>query len=136
MLLIRTEFGKTIGGYTHYPWDAAGGEEGKSVNDAKRKAFIFSLDMLEKFVPQGDNYLIQNKNSYGPTFGGGADIYIGDKCNIEKNSRANFPYTYNREGGNKLGNNQTTWTMFSGATNGYKFKVVEYEVFRLEIAQQ
>ena len=89
--------------------------------------------MLEKFVSQNGNNLIYNKISYGPTFGVGNDIHIGDG---EKISYANFPYTYNREGGNKLGNNQTTWTMFSGATNGYNFKVVEYEVFRLEIVQQ
>ena len=25
LVLIRTEFGKTIGGYTHYPWESAGG---------------------------------------------------------------------------------------------------------------
>ena len=47
LMLVRTEFGKTIGGYTHYPWTS----NNTSVNDPGCKAFIFSLDMKEKFVP-------------------------------------------------------------------------------------
>ena len=51
LVLVRTEFGKTIGGFTHYPW--LPGKPGW-FRDAGRRAFIFSLDMLEKFVPVSD----------------------------------------------------------------------------------
>ena len=50
LVLVRTEFGKTIGGYTHYPWTSHSGEH---VRDSGHRAFLFSLDMREKFVPQG-----------------------------------------------------------------------------------
>ena len=35
LVLVQTEFGKTIGGYTHYPWKSSG----RSVNDPGRRAF-------------------------------------------------------------------------------------------------
>ena len=73
--------------------------------------------MREKFVPQGNNSLITRSSNYGPTFGGGNDIYISNECN-KNNSYANFPHTYNREFGNKLANTQESYRMFSGATSG------------------
>ena len=83
--------------------------------------------MREKFVPQGDEKLIYRYSGWGPTFGGD-DIDIKDDCNSNSNSRANFPHTYNRAGGNKLARNEDTYRMFSGS---YNFRVVEYEVFRV-----
>ena len=50
LVLVRTEFGKTIGGYNHYAWDSKSGW----LSYSGRRAFLFSLDMREKFVPQGD----------------------------------------------------------------------------------
>ena len=47
LTLIRTEFGKTIGGYSHYEWKSEGGW----LKDSGRRSCIFSLDMMEKFVP-------------------------------------------------------------------------------------
>ena len=40
LVLVRTEFGKTIGGYTYYPWNSSN----TSVNDSQLRSFIFSLD--------------------------------------------------------------------------------------------
>ena len=116
LVLVRTEFGKTIGGYTHYPWTSAGSWE--SVNDSGRRAFLFSLDMREKFVPQGNGELVYRNSCYGPIFGGGHDIVISDCCN-NSSSYADFPNTYNRAGGNKLANNEDTWRMFSGGDTKY-----------------
>ena len=56
LVLVRTEFGKTFGGYTHYPWTSPSSDT--YVSDPGCKAFIFSLDMKEKFVPQNSKYLI------------------------------------------------------------------------------
>ena len=76
---VRTEFGKTIGGYTHHPWKSV--NSGEWVNNSGRRAFLFSLDMREKFVPQGDDCLIYRHSDLGPVFGGGYDICISDGCN-------------------------------------------------------
>ena len=77
---MRTEYGKTIGGFTHYPW--LPGNPGFT-NDAKRRTFIFSVDMKKKFVPQCDNCLIENRDDCGPIFGGpdDSDIHIADDYN-------------------------------------------------------
>ena len=128
LVLVRTRFGKTIGGYTHYPWTSHG--SGEYVNDSGRRAFLFSLDMREKFVPQRDDQLILRHSSYGPTFGGGRDMCISDGCNSNSSSYANFPSTYNRAGENKLAKNKDTWRMFSGGDTS-SFRVIEYEVFRV-----
>ena len=53
-VLIRTNFGKTIGAYTHYEWKTEGG----FVNDSQRRAFLLQMDVMEKMVPLSDNYLI------------------------------------------------------------------------------
>ena len=129
LVLVRTNFGKTIGGYTHYPWTSASGEW---VDDSRRRAFIFSLDMEEKFVPQGDNCLIFRQGRYGPAFGGGGghDIGIADWCNNNEDSYARFPCTYDRPGRDKLERNRDTYRMFSGGDT-YNFRVDEYEVFQL-----
>jgi len=42
-------------------------------------------------VPVSDNNLIYSDTSYGPTFGGGYDIYISDNCSTSNSSYANFP---------------------------------------------
>ena len=126
LVLIRTEFGKTIGGYTHYPWES----ESEWLSDSGRRAFIFSLDMKEKFVPQGDEKLIGRYGSFGPTFGSSSDLYISDGCNFNDISRADFLKTYNRDGGKKLVSNQNNYRKFSGG-NTSRFKVLEYEVFQV-----
>ena len=51
MVLIQTEFGKIIGCYTHYPWISPVDPNGVNVGNPGGKAFIFSLDMKEKFHP-------------------------------------------------------------------------------------
>ena len=87
LVLVRTEFGKTIGGFTPYEWNTSG----NWVNDSGRKSFLFSLDEKEKYVPQSGDYLIGCNSSYGPTFGGGHDLCICDACNTSNSSYASFP---------------------------------------------
>ena len=100
--------------------------------DSGNRCFLFSLDMKEMFVPQDDNRLLLRHSGYGPVFGSGngCDLSIVDQCNNSKNSATNFPATYNRAGIDKIENSQASWTMLSGAKEGYRFKVVEYEVFQ------
>ena len=70
------------------------------------------------------------RSDYGPTFGGGHDIHISDKCDANNNSHANFPISYNFAS-KPYANSQASWTAFSGATDGKNFKVLEYEVFKV-----
>lgn len=128
VVLVRTEFGKTIGGYSHQSWDSKSGW----LTDEERRCFLFSLDLKEKYVPQSDKKLIHRHSNNGPLFGGGShDLYISDQCNNNRSSQAAFPSTYNRAGGDKLESNQANYSMFSGATDGYTFRVLQYEVFQV-----
>jgi hypothetical protein len=125
---VRTEFGRTLAGYTHYKWNAV--SKGY-VHDEGRRAFLLSLDQQEKYVPQGGQRLIYCHPGWGPAFGGGNDLFIADGCNANSYSYANFPHTYNREGSSKIENSQQSYTDFCGAPSGHNFRVLEYEVFRV-----
>ena len=142
VVIVRTDgqTNNTVAGYSHYRWNQA---NGNYVNDAGKKAFLLQLNRREKYVPQNENYLIFCSNGCGPTFGGGnslfggglfgggSDLYISDDCNSNNKSHSYFPETYNFEGSNKIVINQQSYTNFSGATDGYNFRVVDYEVFRV-----
>ena len=77
-------------------------------------------------------YAIYCDPTHGPAFGGGCDTSIYDKCNANNNySYAKFPFSYNFATKPYEIDSQATWTAFSGATKGNKFKVLEYEVFKV-----
>ena len=61
--------------------------------------------------------------SWGPTFGGGHDIYIADKANSNINSYALFGFSYDRPNGVK-----DHKTILAGS---YRFTPDEVEVFYL-----
>ena len=62
-------------------------------------------------------------------FGSGRDIQICDKANQNTTSYANFPTSYNN---GEHQNNQQSYKAFSGQTNGFQFKVLEWEVLQVE----
>jgi hypothetical protein len=125
---VRTEFGRTLAGYTHYKWNAV--SKGY-VHDEGRRAFLLSFDQKEKYVPQGRDKLIYCHPNYGPVFGGGFDLCIADNCYGSASSYSSFPTTYNREGSSKIEDSQQSYTDFCGAPSGFYFRVVKYEVFRV-----
>ena len=93
MVIARSEYGRTIAGYSHYKWNT---HNNGVVNDAGRRAFILQLDLYEKMVPNSDNNLINCYNTLGPIFGGGnPDFGMNDRCN-SNNSYGFFPTDYNR----------------------------------------
>jgi hypothetical protein len=130
--IVRTEFGKTIAGFTHYPWtsDKTNGKYGNFVDDAEKRTFLLSLDLKEKMVPVTANNLIYCSKTVGPTFGEG-DLEICHECNIIKKSSTNFPSRYNAEGPLKYSKGQNSLRALSGVTHGDKFFVLEYEVYRV-----
>ena len=84
---------------------------------------MLSFDLKEKLLPINQNDLIYCHVSYGPTFGN-FDLVLYDACHNNRNSYANFPIQYNKEGENKYVNNQGTHKLFCGATSDRNFRVV------------
>ena len=71
------------------------------MNDQKRRTFLLQLDLRQQLFPFRDKELVYCNSENGPTFGGGADLKIFDKCNIVYNSYSNPGFTYNVEGPEK-----------------------------------
>ena len=68
-------------------------------------------------------HAIYRTSGYGPTFGGGSDIYIADNANSNTNSYTNFGWSYSVPSGV-----QDKRTILAGT---YKFTPDEVEVFYL-----
>ena len=89
-------------------------------------AFLFSLKNSDnqhyKMPVTKPEYAIYCTTTYGPTFGGGHDLYISDNCHVNTGSHTNLGITY------KL---PTGYTGQAGSllAGTYNFKVDEYEVF-------
>lgn len=75
---------------------------------------------------------MENDAGWGPLFGGEKyrDFAISDQCNNNKSSGIYQFFTYNTED-KKFQNNQTAHRAILGSTEGYRFRVLEYEVFRV-----
>mmetsp|Transcript_7087 Transcript_7087/g.6342 ORF Transcript_7087/g.6342 Transcript_7087/m.6342 type:complete len:127 (+) Transcript_7087:1231-1611(+) len=69
-------------------------------------------------------YAIYGYSTYGPSFGGGHDLYISDNCNTNNGCYSNFNHTYDAK--DQSGNNQ------SALAGAYNFTVEEIEVFHVD----
>ena len=86
-------------------------------------SFLFSLKNKDNLAPfianikQGrEQNAIYCNSGYGPTFGGGHDLYISDNPQVNQSSYSNCCYTYNVKASNYL-------------AGQYNFKTTEIEVF-------
>jgi hypothetical protein len=59
LTLVRTEFGKTIGGFTNYAWDSSN----TYVTDLDSRIFLFSLDLKEKYIPVKHDQLMYRRST-------------------------------------------------------------------------
>jgi hypothetical protein len=82
VVVARLSTGKIVGGYTTTDWVTTG-------YSADSSAFLFELTGGHKYERCGaggcNNYERYSASSYGPTFGGGHDLYLHDTstyCNI------------------------------------------------------
>ena len=57
-------------------------------------SFLFSLTENDKFELTNKAQAVCHNSGSGPSFGGGADLYICDKSNTNNNSYANINTTY------------------------------------------
>ena len=88
LVIVKTEFLKIVGGFTHYAWKSANNE---NVCDGEKKSFIFSLNLMEKFSPVSGKNLLCLRKDWGPMFGYNGDLWIADQCHNNKNSLVQFP---------------------------------------------
>ena len=110
--------GRRFGGYSTQNWCRSG------IGDSTSRAqgsFIFNLTNKQKYElnDQLNTTAVYRYNSYGPTFGGGNDLYLADQCRSNSSSYCNKS-SYNTGNTNVLGGN--------GQTN---FQVSKYEVYQV-----
>ena len=111
--IVRTESGRRFGGYTSISWDKSKGNY-----DTNGINFLFSLDTRKLYKnTSGSNHTYHNE-SYGPTFGGGHDLYISSGCMSNQNS-------YSSKSSYEL----TSAYELNGGTQS--FKVLDYEVYKI-----
>jgi len=123
VVVIKSSNGNIFGGYAPLSW----GITSTYTNDPK--TFLFSLvnksGKPTKIDNQGTNSNSQyNAQGYGPTFGGGHDLYISDSSNLNSSSYSNLGYSFRFVGG-ACGSQQAK-TFLAGA---YNFQVDDIEVF-------
>jgi len=123
MTIIRV--GKYIfGGYTSLSWGSSCSYHYDSA------AFLFSLVNKPGWQPlkldQTGSNSIYSCSSYGPTFGGGHDIYIANNAVSSTGSYSNLGHTYSPPPDNIEGSSFTQ-SFLAGTT--YNFRPDEVEVF-------
>jgi hypothetical protein len=121
LIIIKTENGNIFGGYTEQSWSGHGAYK------ADQKSFIFSLiNKINKplKIKWSKNNGIFCNQIYGPTFGGGHDIYITDKSNTNSSNHSNLCHSYTHPDYTH-GSNEAQ-SLLAGS---YNFKVFEIEVY-------
>jgi len=106
---------KIFGGYIDDQDWSGGGNYKNSYN-----GFLFSVNQDEIYTSKNSN-TIYCSNGYGPTFGGGHNIYLCDNCDSTNSSYCNFSDSYYDVKGR-------TWEHITGQ---YNFKCREVEVFKV-----
>ena len=93
LTIIKTTKGFIFGGYTAVAWNSTGNYK------TDPTAFIFSLVNIRSTpllipVKVESVFSIYCNGSYGPTFGGGHDIYIANNSNTETTSYSSLGHSY------------------------------------------
>ncbi len=115
LVIVRSTTGHTFGGYASAPWNSAH----DYINAAG--CFLFLVENPHGDAPtcfecNKDGYAMFGRSDYGPSFGGGCDLYISSDGS---SSKTNFPYSYT----DTLGRGHET---FTGAQD---FTLEDYEVW-------
>ena len=121
IVLAESNFKKRFGGVAFIAWNS-GGAYTKDAN-----AFLFSLTHKLKFKENGANSnSIYGNNGYGPTFGGGHDLYFANSCGINFTSYSSLGTNYSKDGIGNI-NNQCV------LAGNYNFMVISLEVYQIEL---
>ena len=125
--LYKNEKGNIFGGYTSLSWAS----DNNGVYGSAADSFIFSLTNIyniepTKFSNSDTRHSVYHYYDYGPTFGGGHDIYVPPDYNNSTESYINFPNSYQ----DTLGKGRSIFTGDYNNNNS-NFKLKEIEVFKL-----
>ncbi|CAF4132368.1 unnamed protein product [Adineta steineri] len=120
MTLIQSTTNCLFGGYASKSWQSSSGFVDAS------ESFLYLLtnangNQPTKFPYNNDGKALYNMNSYGPIFGGGADLYISSQSNKYLCSYCNLGVSYSNS--LDLGINTFTGSQF--------FQTSEIEIFKL-----
>jgi hypothetical protein len=123
LTFIESSKRSLFGGYTPSAWDSTTRDK----YDTTLQSFLFTLKNphnipARKFSLISGRRAIYCASSDGPSFGGGTDIRVLDRCNAHNENYLNFGHSYQ----NNTGINGTT--IFNGE---YHFTVHEIEVFSI-----
>lgn len=121
--IIQSKNGYIFGGYNAQPWSQNGSYS------FDQRCFLFSIVNKKGKAVKFDNYgtdrnSCYNSSGYGPTFGGGHDLYICDNSNSVNSSYCNSSYSYRFPTMN-YGSSEAQ-AMLAGS---YNFQTTEIEVF-------
>lgn len=123
LTIIRTTQCFIFGGYTEAAWSQKGSYE------TDQNSFIFSLVNKDKkpmvLHCSESQYAISGNSSFGPTFGGGLDIYIADKSNLNLSNYSNLGFTYKHP--QYVYGSDEAKSFLAGS---YNFQTLEIEVFQ------
>jgi hypothetical protein len=130
VVVIKSTTGSIFGGYTPCNWG------GSSNYVFDQRTFLFTLESPSgkprKFSNTGsqhsNTYSIYANSGYGPTFGGGHDLYVVSQCDKHTSSYTNLGHSFEirDENGTDLYSSQTAKEHMAGS---YNFQVAEMEVF-------
>lgn len=128
LTIIKSENGNIFGGYSSSSWTSD--QNGRYFSAPN--SFLFSLGHKTKLDLQDKNstVAIYCKSIYGPTFGGGHDLKVGDGCG--NGSISNLGSTYLLPNSNIKFSSNEAQCYLAGSKN---FKVLEYEVYSLTLKE-
>ena len=119
-VLIKSAGNRRFGGFTTQTWESTSGNWKDDKN-----AFLFSLDKQRIYSYKNNGYAIYCYKDYGPTFGGGHTIYLGNNPIQQKQL-----YTYESYSGSSYNFNGDN-NALSESGNGNCIYAAEYEVFQV-----
>ena len=120
LVLIKSAGNRRFGGFTTQTWESNSG----NYKDDKN-AFLFSLDKQRIYSYKNDGNAINCNKNYGPNFGNGNDIYLGNNPIQQKQL-----YTYESYSGSSYNFNGDN-NALSESGNGSCIYAAEYEVFQV-----
>ena len=122
--VILTDKGYRCGGFITKEWNISGEFNKNDVN-----SFLFSLDRRENYLVNLDEYTNFNDLNYGPSFGKGFDLIIGENADHFLKSDRNYSKFPNSSGDNSyIVNNENKGLLTGGYENFLISEIETYEV--------
>ncbi len=124
--IIKSHLNYVFGGFASSAWNSSN----TLINDPN--AFLFSLrrdgvSFKDKFTVKLSQYALCGNSSFGPTFGGGFDIFICNQSNTNTGSCSHFGSSYNLPNGYTYDGNARHLL----AGNWNKWTTTEIEVYQI-----